>query len=517
MVAEVKYSGWTSVRAKIALLPLLGVLGILALTGVQYGADNKVQKALVLEREAALITRSVSDLLRLEADYLARIDPAILENVRKLSADLQQTTGSSLKDIADKAIRSRVEKSGQAIDAHLAVFGQASEAARILRETHAELSRRFRESEDMVRQAVEMITQEETERMMSGDALSDQKLAARETLKEFLAQYALGMAQVNDLLAFSDLDRYEATEAQVSEALQLAITNLNGMIGSTDDDKLKTVWAKIAAAVPVIQETRNRLVEDWRAKNTLTGDMDRTVEDISNAIDGVTRETAQQLLQLRRTTRLFVLGALVLTVFILVLISVLVARRIIRPVGHMTKAIERMADGDFRVRIEAESRDEIGLMAASLARMAGAQQGKTELAQAIAAGDLSREVILASADDELGHALESMNTRLNAVLSQAHEVVSQVAEAATQMTDSSQALSLGASQQASSLEEMTSAMTQIGTQTTTNAENADSADQLAQETPSDSRKRQRPHGADDSGHEGDRYLLQGNCPHHQGH
>ena len=259
------------------------------------------------------------------------------------------------------------------------------------------------------------------------------------------------------------------------------MTILDGVVGATEDKDLMDIWKPIRALESAMKELRGRLVEHWTARRTQVEVLDGTVKDIRQRIDGVTSETGRQLQKLRQKTDLYVLVALILTVVLLVAISLLVALRITRPVVRMTRAIEDMADGDFRVKIDVGSRDEIGLMARSLGRMAAAQQGKTELAQAIADGDLTRNVTLASERDELGHALKEMNARLSLVLSQAHEVVNQVADAATQMADSSQSLSMGATQQASSLEEMTSAMTQIGSQTKANADNAVSADQVAQE------------------------------------
>lgn len=69
---------------------------------------------------------------------------------------------------------------------------------------------------------------------------------------------------------------------------------------------------------------------------------------------------------------------------------------------------------------------------------------------------------------------------LNAILMQIDEAVEQVASGSREVSDSAQALSQGASEQASSLEEITSSMIEIGDQTRKNAENAREASQLAE-------------------------------------
>ncbi len=77
---------------------------------------------------------------------------------------------------------------------------------------------------------------------------------------------------------------------------------------------------------------------------------------------------------------------------------------------------------------------------------------------------------------------EAMNTTLRALndlLRLVTNVVEQVSTGAQQVADSSQSLSEGAIKQANSLEEITSSMSEIGSQTKLNAENASQANQLS--------------------------------------
>ncbi len=68
---------------------------------------------------------------------------------------------------------------------------------------------------------------------------------------------------------------------------------------------------------------------------------------------------------------------------------------------------------------------------------------------------------------------------LNRVLGEINQASEQVAAGASQVSESSQALSRGASDQMSSVEEITSSITQVAEQTTQNAENASTASTLA--------------------------------------
>ena len=155
-----------------------------------------------------------------------------------------------------------------------------------------------------------------------------------------------------------------------------------------------------------------------------------------------------------------------------------VARSIAKPVVAMVGAMEEIADGDLSQRLKPTSNDEIGVMTNAMNSMADTLEAKSQLAGAIADGDLTEEVKLASDKDTLGIALQSMTDGLNSVIAQVNDTASRVNVGATQISDSSQSLSQGATEQAASLEEITSSMTEMGSQTRTNADSASQANQL---------------------------------------
>ena len=162
-------------------------------------------------------------------------------------------------------------------------------------------------------------------------------------------------------------------------------------------------------------------------------------------------------------------------------LSILVTRTISRPINRIVEFAKSIQAGDLSSRLHITGKEEIGTMAQALDQAADSLQAKASLAEAIASGDLSGHVTLASDKDMLGKALQTMTANLNSILGQINDASGQVAAGAGQVSDSSQSLSQGATEQASSLEEISSSMNQIGSQTRTNAENASQANQIAEE------------------------------------
>jgi len=168
--------------------------------------------------------------------------------------------------------------------------------------------------------------------------------------------------------------------------------------------------------------------------------------------------------------------------FLLVLIGsivLVVTNYITKPLSQAVGVTESIALGDLSQRLSIAREDEMGILSASLNAMCESLADKVELAKTIASGDLTAEVHLASDKDEFGKALQEMVAGLGSLVSEVNGASTQIVSGSMQVSDVSQALSQGATEQAASLQEITSSMTEIASQTRQNADNATVANQLS--------------------------------------
>ena len=145
----------------------------------------------------------------------------------------------------------------------------------------------------------------------------------------------------------------------------------------------------------------------------------------------------------------------------------------------------KLTDGTYQDCRECKvfkAKDEITELGSVLVGMAKSLQGRSELAEAIARGDLSHDVVVTSPNDQLGNAIKAMLEGLREMVGNIQVAGEQIASGSGQVSDASQALSQGATESASSLEEVTASMNQMSSQVRTNAENASAANQLSIES-----------------------------------
>jgi methyl-accepting chemotaxis protein len=207
----------------------------------------------------------------------------------------------------------------------------------------------------------------------------------------------------------------------------------------------------------------------------------KTFKDRESKLMGIRQQDAEATAS--RSINVAIFGTLLALIAGISIVIILV-RTTMKQLGgepsYIAEIAKKVALGDLALELNSSSRD-AGIFAA-MKQMIETLKEKANLAINISKGDLTDEVKLASEADILGNALKTMSENLNAIISDVNMATGQITTGSVQISDSSQSLSQGATEQAASLEQITSSMVTMGSQTTTNAENATQANQLSQET-----------------------------------
>lgn len=161
-------------------------------------------------------------------------------------------------------------------------------------------------------------------------------------------------------------------------------------------------------------------------------------------------------------------------------IAVVISRSLTGPIQQTVAMLTEMEHGHLENRLRLNRNDEIGVMASSLDRFADSMQQEMIVnLQNLAAGNLDFDVIPHDKNDAIRGALKQLGNDLNEMVKDIRVAGDQIASGSCQVADSSQSLSQGATEQASSLEEISASLNELSSQTSANASNANQANQLA--------------------------------------
>ena len=174
----------------------------------------------------------------------------------------------------------------------------------------------------------------------------------------------------------------------------------------------------------------------------------------------------------------FGVGGVVLILIVIVIIY-FITRILTAPLQQGVSVAQKIARGDLTEKINYQSKDEVGELAAAINTMVDGLKGKAEEAAQIAEGNLQLKIAVASEQDVMGQAFQSMVKNLNDVLGEVARATDQIDSGSEQVSDTAQQLSQQATESAASLEEISSSMNVIGDQTQRSADNANQANQLA--------------------------------------
>lgn len=310
--------------------------------------------------------------------------------------------------------------------------------------------------------------------------------ADRDLQQLLVAERSMIFANVSSDVFKGLVEDYEANLAQVVERTGIFFSLMH-------DEETLALKEKFESAMADWQAVSRRIVngrlEDTRAGRSLALDLTlgeandkfEAMRDVLDVLTGKMLTEAEQA-QERSTAeyasmRMQLLGFVLVSVILTGLLAFFISRGITGPVGAAVRLAEAIQVGDLSSRLKLERKDEMGRLSAALDAMSDVLEDRVQLAEAIAQGNLAQDVVLASEKDALGKALQGMVANMNEALGLVKDAADQIAAGAAQVSEASQSLSQGSTEQAASIEEINSSMTEIGSQTRTNAESASEANQ----------------------------------------
>ncbi|SHI07520.1 methyl-accepting chemotaxis protein [Sporobacter termitidis DSM 10068] len=253
-------------------------------------------------------------------------------------------------------------------------------------------------------------------------------------------------------------------------------------------DTLKQQFADYKAAMDKALEYM-KISKDEDAKAVIYGDLTKVGDAMQDTFDGIFQYNVDAA-QAREAQNagLSALATAVMSAVVAVAVAaaiafgLIISKTLSRPIVKMVKAAESLAGGNIDVDIGVDTKDEIGALAASFRTLADSTRAQVAIMRSVADGDLTVRGKARTEGDALGKSIVELLEKLNTTVKTIMASADQVASGAVTVSDSSQALSQGATEQASSVEELTAALLEISEQIRRNVEHTEKAKRLAIET-----------------------------------
>jgi len=179
---------------------------------------------------------------------------------------------------------------------------------------------------------------------------------------------------------------------------------------------------------------------------------------------------------------------IIIGVLFAVILGIFISRIISKPIIHLTDTAEKLAEGRVDVSVNAETKDEVGLLAASFKKMIENIKDQAVAADKLSEGDLRINIAVRSEGDVLGNSLNKMIVKLREVVESVKTAAENVTTGSNELSSSSEQLSQGATEQAAAAEEASSSMEQMSANIKQNADNALQTEKIAQKSAEDAKE-----------------------------
>lgn len=464
---------------KIAALPIMGVLALFLVKGIDFLLNHAAGKALTVNLRARDTLHEMSELLRLETEFLstARIDT--LSNVDPAMQNVLDSIGEANSANTNEDFALILNQLKEAATEHKVLFDKAVTIVGQLSMEQDGVSKSFQAVDAKISQGIDLVAKEEYETAFSNGTMDTGKTALRSALKDFGQLTSKQVINTTELIAFNNGDSFHTKVPTLREQSQLIITCINNLLGGVKEKTYHDLWDASKEAYTSLETATDRLYDRWKERQDITERLFESNKMIQIYADRLVEVAQAEMDETRRFQSILQISVVIAAILCLVGLSILAMKATLPPIKEITATIESIAKGDYSKNILYEAKDEVGSMASSLRKLVGAQRRHADLLLAVADGDLTKNADILSDKDILGNALSKMIEDLTVVLLEVQTMTTKVSAGATQITASAQALSSGAAEQAAAMEQITSSISEIGSQTKNNADKAAHANKIA--------------------------------------
>ncbi len=263
------------------------------------------------------------------------------------------------------------------------------------------------------------------------------------------------------------------------KSIKQMLDTCNELEDTLDDDGIINRVSKAAGTIKEYQASFERHAHQMAEQQLLSQSMELAADKAKQACVAAVAIIQQNSHNNKSAAEKILLAVNLVAVIFGLLFAIRISRAIASPLKQTVAMIDAMEHGHLTQRLNLDRQDEIGQLSATMDRFADSLQAEVvQPLTSLAAGNLNFAVTPHDDQDMLRNALKKLGEDLNSVISEVQLAGQQIDSGSNQVSDSSQALSQGATEQASALEEINSSLLEVSDQTRRNADDANEASKM---------------------------------------
>jgi methyl-accepting chemotaxis protein len=289
------FTRFTSVRAKIILLALLGVFGVASVSAVNGYLSRLTKGNLQISKKSQNVATATLQARMIQEKYVNNRSKEVLSVYEGIRADLEAAISDLQASAAEGDLARQADKIAATEKDSAKVFESITQNLSEMHSKREEIRTKIEEVRRLLGEIVKAIDKEDVGLAMQGDTLDVNKATVRNALKEYLSIWDQRLLNIQNLLIFSNADSYVQANKNTISELELKEKNFVVVLQSINSDQFKELWSKAKALLPQIDQTEAALFSHWKNNQDLMARLEEAGASVSNAALEINKSVTQRI------------------------------------------------------------------------------------------------------------------------------------------------------------------------------------------------------------------------------
>ncbi len=453
----------TSIRFRVVLISLFGILGMCLITGVNKYIDvgRGVQDE-ILSSIKSIENKTLLNML-IETQFLSTSEKSLLKQHDTAGADIQ----SSLKRIqalsANKKIDEMVNKISKLEDSRSINFNKVVQNQFAMNASKKKILQQIGKMSETIMKIAAEIEQESIMLEMEGESIDPIKIDIRLEYQDYMNIWNAKFINVQNLFLVAAPEQYKSDLIKFNKIIALKNNNLKQIIKGVNDDNLTVSFQTIQRLLSEIETLETDMFAFWQENQTVNTMLQKASNDVQKTTRDISQFVIKEMANTSRTANITNLVVSIAGIVILSFLSFVVIKTVIAPLNNTIAMLRDIAEGegDLTKRLNIDSKDEIGKLAKWFnIFIEKIQVIVSDVTQnSIYLNESSAELKMIS--DQMANGAEQTTTKSNTVTTAAQDMSSNMDSVTQAMADASDNIGM----LASASEEMSSTISSIAQNT----------------------------------------------------
>ena len=341
-----RFLGKSTIKTKIMVLPILGILGMAFLAGTNWYLNKMKAHHMELEKLSSGISRTTLKLILAEKEYLQSGDKSIVEVYQKASSELDSKTQALQSMNSEEDVDVLIQDIISTKKKHASTFAMMVENKEEIDKIKRLLVAKLKKVTSILEEIIASIDKEEANLIMEGEGLDDSKASLRKELREFMGFGNKLLLNLQELLLIGDASLFEKTSERLEKDMKAQALNVENVLALATDssEQFNSRWQNSMKLLKEAHGLEDSLYALWKKDQTLLPELTKTAEEIVKKAEKMDALIGEDIVNNTRFGNRIGLGSTIFGIIALLGLGFFVTRGISRTLSYYAQNLKDAAE-----------------------------------------------------------------------------------------------------------------------------------------------------------------------------